>query len=66
MSVALRCPLAPVGKQEPPTRAAAFDSWRSLRAAPGPLHLTTGTGYPGGKMPKKIGKRGKLDTHAVA
>src|SRR5262249_10989896 len=37
MSVVLRCPPAPVGQQGPPTRAAAFDSWRSLRAACGPL-----------------------------
>jgi hypothetical protein len=36
---------APVGQQGPPTRAAAFDSWRSLRAARGPLLLTTGTAY---------------------
>jgi hypothetical protein len=37
-------PPAPVGQQGPPTRAAAFDSWRSLRAARGPLLLATGTG----------------------
>jgi hypothetical protein len=55
MSVVLRCPTAPVGQQGPPTRAAAFDSWRSLRAAREPLLLTTGTGYSGGKLPKKIG-----------
>ena len=65
MSVVPRCPPAPVGQQGLPTRAAAFDSWRSLRAARGPLLLTAGTGYPGGKLPKKIGKRGKLDTRAV-
>ena len=35
-------PPAPVGQQGPPTRAAAFDLWRSLRAAP--LLLATGTG----------------------
>jgi hypothetical protein len=29
----------------PPVRAAAFDSWRSLRGAHGPLLLTTGTCY---------------------
>jgi hypothetical protein len=34
---------APVGQQGPPARAAAFDSWRSLRVARGPLLLTTGT-----------------------
>ena len=33
----------PVGQQAPPTRAAASDSWRSLRGARGPLLLTTGT-----------------------
>jgi len=27
---------APVGQQVPPARAAAFDSWRSLRGAAGP------------------------------
>ena len=34
---------APVGPQEPPTRAATSDSWRSLRVARGPLLWTTGT-----------------------
>jgi len=34
---------APVGQQAPPARAAAFDSWPSLRSARGPLLLTTGT-----------------------
>jgi hypothetical protein len=34
---------APVGQLGPPARAAAFDSWRSLRVARGPLLLTTGT-----------------------
>jgi hypothetical protein len=34
---------APVGQQGPPAHAAAFDSWRSLRVARGPLLLTTGT-----------------------
>jgi hypothetical protein len=36
---------APVGQQGPPVRAAAFDSWRSLRSAHGPHLLTTGTVY---------------------
>ena len=37
-------PPAPVGQQgDLPTRVAAFDSWRSLRAARGPLLLATGT-----------------------
>jgi hypothetical protein len=36
---------APVGQQGPPARAAAFDSWRSLRSAHGPLLFTTGTAY---------------------
>ena len=44
MSTALRIPPAPVGQQGPPTRAAALDSWRSLRVARGSLPLTTGTG----------------------
>ncbi len=34
---------APVGPQGPPTRAAAIDSCRSLRAARGSLLGTTGT-----------------------
>jgi hypothetical protein len=34
---------APVGRQGPPARAAAFDSCRSLRVARGPLLSTTGT-----------------------
>ena len=34
---------APVGPQEPPTRAAAVDPWRSLRVARGSLLWTTGT-----------------------
>ena len=45
MSAVLRVPPAPVGQQGPPVRAAAFDSWRSLRGAHGPLLLTTGTAY---------------------
>jgi DNA replication protein DnaC len=45
MSPALRIPPAPVGQQGPPTRAAASDSWRSLRVARGSLPLTTGTAY---------------------
>jgi hypothetical protein len=44
MSAVLCVPPAPVGQQAPPVRAAAFDSWRSLRAAHGALPLTTGTG----------------------
>jgi hypothetical protein len=43
MSVVPSIPPAPVGQQGPPARAAAFDSWRSLRSARGPLLLTTGT-----------------------
>jgi hypothetical protein len=43
MSALLCVPPAPVGQQGPPARAAAFDSWRSLRGAPGSLLLTTGT-----------------------
>jgi hypothetical protein len=43
MSALLCVPPAPVGQQVPPARAAAFDSWRSLRGAHGPLLLTTGT-----------------------
>jgi hypothetical protein len=45
MSALLCVPPAPVGQQVPPARAAAFDSWRSLRGAHGPLLLTTGTAY---------------------
>ena len=45
MNAALRIPPAPVGQQGPPTRAAASDSWRSLRVARGSLPLTTGTAY---------------------
>jgi hypothetical protein len=45
MSEQLCVPPAPVGQQAPPARAAAFDSWRSLRGAHGPLLLTTGTAY---------------------
>jgi hypothetical protein len=36
-------PPAPEGQQVPPTRAAASDSWRSLRSARGSLPLTSGT-----------------------
>jgi hypothetical protein len=46
MSALHRVPPAPVGQQGPPVRAAAFDSWRSLRGAHGPLLLTTGTDCP--------------------
>ena len=42
-TAALRIPPAPVGQQEPPARAAASDSWRSLRDARGALRLTTRT-----------------------
>jgi len=38
-----RLPPAPVGRQGPPARAAAFDSCRSLHSARGPLLSTTGT-----------------------
>jgi hypothetical protein len=42
--MAVRCvPPAPLGQQVPPARAAAFDSFRSLRSARGSLLLTTGT-----------------------
>ena len=44
MNVAPSIPPAPVGQQGPPARAAASDSWRSLRGARGSLLLTTGTG----------------------
>jgi hypothetical protein len=44
MSALLCVTPAPVGQQAPPARAAAFDSWRSLRGAHGALLLTTGTG----------------------
>ena len=48
-------PPAPVGQQGPPARAAAFDSERSLRAAHGPLLLTTGTAYAAiGKKQKTL------------
>jgi hypothetical protein len=43
MSALGRLPPAPVGRQVPPARAAAFDSCRSLRDARGPLLSTTGT-----------------------
>jgi hypothetical protein len=45
MTTALRIPSAPVGQQEPPARAAASDSGRSLRVARRSLLLTTGTDY---------------------
>jgi hypothetical protein len=44
MSVVPNIPPAPVGQQAPPVRAAASDSWRSLRSAHGSPLLTTGTG----------------------
>ena len=43
MTVVPSIPPAPVGQQVPPARAAASDSWRSLRSARGSLLLTTGT-----------------------
>jgi hypothetical protein len=43
MKLVLNLTPAPVGQQGPPTRAAALDSWRSLRVARGTLPLTTGT-----------------------
>ena len=43
MTAALRIPPAPVGQREPPARAAASNSWRSLRDARGALRLTTRT-----------------------
>src|SRR5262249_20163160 len=52
----------------PPTRAAAFDPCGgSLRAARGPLLLTTGTGLStlAASRPKSPARCGKLDTHAV-
>ncbi len=39
----LDLPPAPEGQQGLPMRAAASDSWRSLRSAHGPLPLTSGT-----------------------
>jgi hypothetical protein len=51
MSARLCVPPAPVGQQAPPARAAAFDSWRSLRGAHGSLLLTTGTAYA--QLPRK-------------
>ena len=63
---------APVGQQGPPTRVAAFDSWRSLRDARGPLLLATGTAYAGmlaatpPRRPPKLGvKRCKVDTGMI-
>ena len=44
MSVVPGIPPAPVSQPEPPARAAASNSRRSLRSARGPLLLTTGTG----------------------
>ena len=43
MTGTIRIPPAPAGQQDPPTRAAASDSDRSLRDARGSLPLTTGT-----------------------
>ena len=44
MSVVPNIPPAPEGQQAPPARAAASNSWRSLRSARGSLLLTSGTG----------------------
>ena len=44
-AVPLRLAPPPWVNREPPARAAAFDSWRSLRSARGSLLLTTGTVY---------------------
>jgi hypothetical protein len=41
----INLPPAPEGQQVPPMRAAALDSWRSLRSAHGSLPLTSGTAY---------------------
>jgi hypothetical protein len=46
MSAPSCCPPAPVGRQGPPARAAAHDSCRSLRSAPGPLDYGDGLPYP--------------------
>ena len=66
MSGVPRIPPAPMGQQGLPTRLAAFDSWRSLRDARGPLLLAKGTGllseWPRRRARKNWGKRGKLDT----
>ena len=43
MSVVQSIPPDPVGQQAPPARAAASDTWRSLRGARVPP-MTTGTG----------------------
>jgi hypothetical protein len=58
MTLTVGCPPDPVGQQGPPARVAASDPWRSLRDARGPLLLTTGTAYPGGKPPQKSGGPG--------
>ena len=39
-------PPVPVGQQRPPARAAASDSWRSLRSARGPLPIDYRDGLP--------------------
>ena len=46
MSASLCVPSAPVGQQVPPARAAALDSWRSLRSARGPLPIDYRDGLP--------------------
>lgn len=70
-NIAPSLPPAPEGQQGPPTRAAASDSWRSLRDARGSLPLTSGTASTGDKKEKKkedtrcwyegywVGRRGK-------
>jgi hypothetical protein len=40
--IVLDIPPAPEGQQDPPTRAAASDSWRSHSSARGSLPLTSG------------------------
>ena len=54
MSGNTQTPPAPVGQQAPPMRAAALDSWWSLRVAHGPLLLTTGTAFRRGREHKVI------------
>jgi len=62
MSGVPNIPPAPVGQQEPPARAAAFDSG-SLRSARGPLLLATGTAHA---QTKKLAFHcRKLDTEAL-
>jgi hypothetical protein len=60
-----RIPPAPVGQPGPPARAAAFDPWRSLRSARGPLLLATGTA-PHAQTKKLAFHCRKLDTEALS